>query len=83
MASAGPYNDTSDKKNKYVHTKPHLSVHPPLEFLVIYKTTFLSECRFDWAIGPLFAPPTAKPTRRLLVRLRTFNIQVSRANDQL
>ena len=39
--------------------KAHLFVHPPLEFLVIYKATFLSEGGFDWAV---FIPPTAEPT---------------------
>ena len=81
MASAGAYGGTSDKSTKYVQSEPHLSVHPPLEVLVIYKTTFLSECGLDWAIGPLFVPPTAEPTRRLLVRFRFFNVWVSRAND--
>jgi hypothetical protein len=43
--------------------KAYLSVHPPLEFLVIYKATFLSEGGFDWAF---FIPPTTEPTGWLM-----------------
>lgn len=55
-------NDASDKKTGYEQSKPHLLIHPTLEFLVIYETTFFSECGFDWTTGPFFVPPTAKPT---------------------
>jgi hypothetical protein len=51
------------RKSGYEQSKSHLLVHPALEFLVIYETTFFSECSFDWATGPFFVPPTAKPTR--------------------
>ena len=43
--------------------KAHLFVYPSLEFLVIYKATFLSEGGFDWAF---FIPPTTEPTGWLL-----------------
>lgn len=50
------------RKLGYEQSKSHLLVHPTLEFLVIYETTFFSECGFDWTTGPVFVPPTAKPT---------------------
>jgi hypothetical protein len=51
------------RKQGTSNRKSHLLVHPTIEFLVIYETTFFSQCSFDWATGPFFVPPTAKPTR--------------------
>ena len=63
VGSAPVCNYTSDTKTKASVIKAHLFVHPPLEFFVIYKATFLSEGGFDWAF---FIPPTTEPTGWLL-----------------
>ena len=65
MGSEPACSYTSDTKTKASVINAHLSVHPPLEFLVIYKATFLPEGGFDWAF---FIPPTGEPTGRLLAR---------------
>lgn len=56
--------------NHDIAIRAHLFVHPPLEFLVVYKATFLPERSFGWATGPFFIPPTAEPAGRQLSRFR-------------
>ena len=66
MASTPAYSHTSDTKTKTsaieTQIETHLFVHPPLQFLVIHKATFLPERSLDRATGPFSIPPTAEPT---------------------
>jgi hypothetical protein len=62
VASTPAYSYTSDTKTKTSAIETHLFVHPPLEFLVIHKATFLPERSLDRTTGPFSIPPTAEPT---------------------